>query len=512
MVQWGRYLLVFATMSLVVISACRQPQKTHSDRELTFDRSTLSYPDLEMSESSETHPALSEIDTVSHEFTVDQYLADINAGVQPPVQSPRPADQAAQADDLSPVYGSPALPIIPGDSLSPALEIVWDFDQVLDTAASQHPILRARRYEVEMARAKLVSAGTLENPQFVFDTYTPVNNSDATSLRGRLTFDIPTAGKRDIQKRVANAEISRAQANLSRETDAVLLEAADAAIETLYLQEMMGLKAELARIALERSQLIELRLGRNNSPVGLADNVKVECDLAAINADLTDAEIQLTASRLRLSQAVGMRTPTLLAVSASPKYDKGPLISLQQFLAMGEQRQPQISEAEAVLQRSRHEHALEHANRIPDITFGPRYRHLIGENGDEIGARFSVDLPLLDQNEGAILDTAAQIQARQAEFEATEITVLTELAKAYSEVTALHRHEGGPRSEIDGKLAEYERLLRSPDIQTVLSREESLELRTTIVETRMRQVESHYRYIRLRTQLELLLDASLSAL
>ena len=510
MAHGGRWLLVLASLSVVVISACRQPQKRPSIQELMYDHPTSSVPVLDVSEAPEQRSALYEVDTVTQELSVAEYLSDTNEDSQSPALSNPTNDAPGMGGFPWTVTESPSSPNPTSDIPSSMSEIVWAFEHILETAESQHPILRARRYEVEMAQAQLVTAGTLENPQFVFDTYTPMNNSDATSLRGRLTFEIPTAGKRDIRRRVANAEISRAQANLSRETDAVLLEAADAAFETLYLQEMVQLKSELVRIALERSRLFMPRPGQNNLPVGLAYGIEAECDLATAEAEQADAENRLTAARLRLSQAVGMSTPTLLAVAEPPEIDKGPLISLEQFLAMAGQRQPQISEAAAVLQRSRHEHALEHANRVPDLTFGPRYRHLVGENGDEVGARFSFDLPLLDQNEGAILDTAAQIKARQAEFEATELSVLTELAKIYAEVNALHRQQGSPRVAIDAKLAEYKRLLLSPDIQTILTREESLELWTTITETRIRQVEIHYRYLRLRTQLELILDASLN--
>ena len=514
MARGVRWSLAVVSLYIVVISGCLHPQKKIDlHQELVNDRYTSAVSEHPAPESPIIPSAASELLTVSQEHDLVQTLPEFEEHSRLFAQMDIRADGSQQADFS---MSEEDISVVPHQEevCVPVSETVWTFDQLLNTAVAQHPILRARRYEVEMAQARLISAGSFANPRLVFDTHAPVNNADATRLSGRLTFDVATAGKRGIRKQVAGAEIWSAQANLRCETDVVLLEVADAALETLYRQEMRQLKAELAQVALERSRLLVPNPGQNESPIRLADNVKAECSLVEAEAALSDAESLLIAARMRLSQAVGMPTPTLMEVAEPPEMNTGQLMSFDQFLLMARDHQPRISEvskASALLRRSRYEHDLECANRFPDITIGPRYDDKIGKEEDEIGSRLSVDLPILYQNQGAICETAAQVKARQAEFEATEITILTELAKNFAEVTALHGQQSQQRAEVEAKLAEYERLLQSPSIQQVISKSEALDLRSTIAETRIRQAEQSYRYLRLRMKLELLLGTALTA-
>ena len=109
-------------------------------------------------------------------------------------------------------------------------------DDVLQYALDHHPVLRKRQHEVEIAQAKLVTAGLLPNPQLTFDTETPTRNAGETQLSGRLMFTIPTGGKRRYGMQAARAGIQRAQMTVSVETEAVLVAASETALEVLYLQ------------------------------------------------------------------------------------------------------------------------------------------------------------------------------------------------------------------------------------------------------------------------------------
>ena len=91
--------------------------------------------------------------------------------------------------------------------------------------------------------------GLLPNPQLVMDTESPVERNGATTLTSRVTFTLPTGGKRRWRMAAAEAAVARSQAAQARETELILAEAADAAIEVLYLQELAVLQGELSHLA-----------------------------------------------------------------------------------------------------------------------------------------------------------------------------------------------------------------------------------------------------------------------
>ena len=67
---------------------------------------------------------------------------------------------------------------------------------------------------------------------------------------------LPTGGKRRWRMAAAEAGISRSQAALARETELLLAEAADAAIEVLYLQELAHLQDDLSQLAAKTAEVV----------------------------------------------------------------------------------------------------------------------------------------------------------------------------------------------------------------------------------------------------------------
>jgi cobalt-zinc-cadmium efflux system outer membrane protein len=381
-------------------------------------------------------------------------------------------------------------------------------EELLKYALAEHPSLRARHHEVAAARARLISAGLLPNPQLVVDTESPVHRDGPTELEARVTFEILTGGKRRLRQAVAESGIRRAQAALSRETELVLLEAADAAIETLYWQELVQLTTRLAEIAAERAKLGAPDFDNRGSEFRLADAVEAECDAAAAETARLEAQNRLTAARLRLSSALGMFPPVLPEVTGTIEADGGPLISLDEVLALARRDCPQLSEARATLSESRRQQELACAERLPDLTLGPRVRDRLGEADDEVGARFGTDLPLFDRNRGRILESAAQVQASRARLAEAELTALGDVAEAFLELQSLHEALAQHGPGIMDRVERYEALLRDPAVQQGMSRNQALELLQQLVETRIRHLDLRYRYLRLRARLELILGNS----
>lgn len=427
----------------------------------------------------------------------------------PSLEVEEPATPAIAVSPEQPDGAKSLLSVVTRESDPVGAATERTLEEILDHALSAHPLLQARRHEVSIARAKLVTAGLLPNPRLVMDTDSPVHEAGPTELTTRVTFEIPTGGKRRLRKAVAESEIQRARAALSRETELVLLEAADAAITTLYWQELLRLTTRAKEIAAEKAKLTKPSRDNRGPGLRLVDAVEAECDAADAEARWIDTQSRSVAAQLRLSKAVGIYPPLPIQIAGTVEVDSGPLLSLDEVITIARSNRPELSEARAALCTSQRRYDLSYAERVPNVRLGPRYRDRLGEADDEIGVRFNVDIPLFDRNQGGILESGAEVRASRARFEVARLSALGDVAEAFLEIESLHQALARYKAGGLERMEHYEALLRDPNAQQGISRIQALDLRRRLVQARITHLELRCRYLRLRARLEIVLGRSL---
>ena len=140
----------------------------------------------------------------------------------------------------------------------------------------------------------------LPNPQLTFDTETPTRNAGETQLSGRLMFTIPTGGKRRYGMQAAQAGIQRAQMTVSVETEAVLVAAAETALEVLYLQELVEVYGRLNELAAQGAEIQKARFELQAIPY--TDKMIAESDAVDIGTRRLDAVAKLESAHIRLGR------------------------------------------------------------------------------------------------------------------------------------------------------------------------------------------------------------------
>lgn len=423
-------------------------------------------------------------------------------GASPPVAIAVSLDGGEEASVTPPAF----LP----ELTDPGAGKPWTMDELLQFTLEHHPSLRARQHEVEIARAKLVTARLLPNPQLVMDTESPVHDADTTDLTGRVTFEIPLGGKRRLRESAARSGVCLARAALSRNTEEVLVEAADAAIEVLYLQELLALRTQQSELASKKAKAESPEFDRQTPEVNLVDKVQADIGAAAMETRRRDAETLLTTARLRASRAIGLSPPELLAVRGQLVFDSAPLLPLDAVLAAARRSKPELEEVRAALTQSQSQHELAHAEAIPDPEMGPRYQDALGEAKDEIGARFNIDLPLFDRNQGGILETAAQVRANRAILDGAELAVLSDMTSAYMELQSIRSTLGFYETRAMQLVDYYEDLLSKPEIRKTISEKQATEILEELLELRVRELELRYRYVRLLGRMQLVLGIQIT--
>ncbi len=437
------------------------------------------------------------------------------SGLEPPGPWPpgsQPAD--SQPPGTQPPGTQPA-PVLPRPPAVAAAEVHQStegvpLEQLLTYALQHHPLLKARHHEIEIAQARLITAGLLPNPQFVLDTETPTRTIDDTSLTTRLVFTFPLGNKRNLAQRAAQAAIERAQHRLSRETESVLAAAAMGAVDVLYYQELAHLRAQLAGHAAWRAEVerarFELQAG------SLADKMTAEVDAADARIQQLDAEARLEAARIRLSQLVGLTPPRPLAVQGRLAAPPIQIVPLEVVIAQAVTVRPELAETRAAVQESQWRVALARASAIPDLDIGPRFQTDIGAWKDRVGARIGFDLPIFDRKQGDIAEQQALLRTNCALRDLSELNSLSDVAAAYCELVPLRATLDYYENEVlpSAQRAE-EALLKAYEAKAIQPIELS-DLQRKLGRMRLGYLEMRHRYNQLLIRLELFLGRKLSDL
>jgi cobalt-zinc-cadmium efflux system outer membrane protein len=383
-------------------------------------------------------------------------------------------------------------------------------EEVLQHTLDHHPLLHARLHEVEAARGRLVTAGLLPNPQLVMSTASPVEGNGSTILTTRVDFTVPTGGKRRWRMAAAGADVVRSQATLARETELVLAEAADAAIEVLYLQELAVLQGELSQLAARTAEVLGGRFQAGTTQYATA--IKSRLDAGEIELARLATRGRLEQARVRLNRAAGLSPAPLVPMRGELPVKAIPPLRLERLLAEAERSRPELAESRAAVVESQQRYGQARAEAIPDLVLGPRVRDTLGATGDRVGARVAVDLPLFDRNQGRIAESAAMIGTRCAMLDATEINSLSDVAAAYLELQAAQTQLDYYRTHVQPVVEQTEAVIRAVAPENVLAPGQVSELLEQLARTRVEQLDLRYLHARLRTRLEVLLGRPLEDL
>jgi len=380
--------------------------------------------------------------------------------------------------------------------------------EALQFALDHHPILRVRQHEVEIARAKLVAAGLLPNPDLVVDLATPDDaTGGASRLSTRLMFTVPIGPKRELRTDVAAYGVQASRWALSSETKRVLADVVDAATEVMYLRELAVVDGQVAEMA---GKIVEIQKERFNAAAVPYRNV-VLVELAAGKAELAQRNTmaQLSQARVRLARAIAANDGALPDMRGSLAVEPVAFPPLADVLARARRCSPELAQADDVIRESRQQAALEWWNAVPDVSIGPRVWTDLGDSGqDRIGGRLDMHLPVFNQNQGPIAESEAQWQKSCANHKLIEITTLNDVASLYLELQDAQSQADYYRKQVRPLIARTEAALREAFQDRAVAAYELTDLLESMARMELGELEIRYTHQRLRARLEILLEGS----
>jgi outer membrane protein TolC len=244
---------------------------------------------------------------------------------------------------------------------------------------------------------------------------------------------VETAGKR--AKRIRRAEQLAEAARLNIATAAWQVRSAlrAAMIDAVTAQrrrELLQRQFEAQRTVL---QLLEQRLAVGNASALEVSTVRVP--LVKLQADLTEARRVEVESRARLAEAIGvpLRAVETLSLQYPLATDAAVNLTSEEARQGALQHRADILSALATYDASQANLQVEIARQYPDVHLGSGYQWDQGEHKWSLA--LSVELPVLNRNEGPIAEAQARRHEAAAQLLALQARVIGEIDRA----TASHR-------------------------------------------------------------------------
>ncbi|HEV8541276.1 MAG TPA: TolC family protein, partial [Verrucomicrobiae bacterium] len=316
----------------------------------------------------------------------------------------------------------------------------WDFASLTLVAFYYHPSLDVSRAQWATARAAEKTAAGRKNPVLTLVPGMSVNPPQGLSPwipLGSVDLPIETAGKRKKRQEQAGYLSESTRLNIQTAAWQVRSNLRSALLEWRFQQQRLELLDRQLALQGQIVQLLEQRLA-----AGAASPFEVTTARAArlrIEADAADARQRFAAAQVLLADSLGVTT---LALSSIEIAASEPAMALNSEKLMSSQARELALQARSDIRAALAEYAaseaalrLEIARQYPDLHFNPGYQFDEGEHKWTLG--LSLELPMLNRNEGPIAEAEARRREVAARFEALQAKVITEIDSAAKSFRAL---------------------------------------------------------------------------
>ena len=357
----------------------------------------------------------------------------------------------------------------------------WDFSALSLAAFYFHPDLDVARAQFAGTKAAGITAGARPNPTL---SVSPAYNTTTMIpspwiVTPSLDIPIETAGKRGYRFAQAVHLSDAARFNLAATAWQVRSRVRKSLLALYGASEREAALKKQDAIQAESVRLLEGQL-----QAGAVSPFEVTQTRVALNQTrfaLHDAEKQAATSRVQLAEALGLAPAALEGVTLT--FDE-----FKQFPGdvpdSAARRQALVNRADVLGALSEYAASqsalqLEIAKQYPDVHLSPGYEFDQGDNKWGIG--LSLELPVLNHNQGRIAEAEAKRKEVAAKFNALQARVLSEIEQAVAGYRASVKKAeaaGSLNEELATQLRTAQGMLDAGEISRIELAQRQLELTT----------------------------------
>jgi cobalt-zinc-cadmium efflux system outer membrane protein len=316
--------------------------------------------------------------------------------------------------------------------------------QITQIAIENNRDLKAARFNVSIASARLVQAGLWSNPSLNLTSNDDraFNNEGEYSRTAGFTQAFPISGRIAQQKKVARVDIAKAMAEIREAERQLTANVANAFYAVVVTERRLHQQNYLLKL---NQQLVEVTHNRYHvAEVSELDNNTARLEYQRISQEKQLLESIKISQVAQLNQLLGRTATAPLRLDSSlPNETRWPKLNTLQAIAL--KNRPDRHALLLGVQRANASIHLARAERFADWTIG------LGVQQDKIvvegapaqpadrtlGVSLSVPLPLLNGNQGRILEASATGTQGLLALRALNLAIETQVASNYAQLKIL---------------------------------------------------------------------------
>ena len=308
-----------------------------------------------------------------------------------------------------------------------------DITETAILAVVNNPDLRTQRDGRGIARAQLLAAGILPNPQLTAGLDHPTNSAaglmNAYSLG--ISYDLGALITRSAAVGSARAAADKVDWGLIWQEWQVVQKARLLFIQITAQEERLGLLDRYQKLLADRARRTEEALREGNLTLDMVTGNQTE--LQAVQTRCHELERTVHQERQDLNALLGLAPTVLLRLTGPPLLPEVPPVQLQRALQLLPRRRPDLLALQAGYASQEEQFRQAVLAQFPALNLGvTRARDTSGINTTGIGV--TMTLPIFDRNQGAIAVARATRRQLYDEYQAR-------LNAAYGEVAALQEQQ-----------------------------------------------------------------------
>jgi cobalt-zinc-cadmium efflux system outer membrane protein len=289
------------------------------------------------------------------------------------------------------------------------------------TALQRNPQLRAATAELDATAGTVQQAGLMPNPVLGVDQEDLRSGTRTTTVQLSQTFE--TGGKRAARVELARRGRDIAALDLVARRADIRANAIRAFFDALTAQERVKVLEESLRIATSGVDAAVRRVTAGK--VSPTEETRARVAASTARIDLRQAEAERSAALRVLTAVLGVSEGSIQRLNGN--VDMLPDAPSVQAIMARLPDAPAIRRAQLEVSRADAGYTLARARGVPDVTVG-----IGGKRAQDIGRTqavisVSVPLPFFDRNQGAQLETLRKRDAAQANADAEELRLRSDL-------------------------------------------------------------------------------------
>jgi len=383
-------------------------------------------------------------------------------------------------------------------------------EQAIQEALANNPELRAKRQELEMAKAQFLKA-VWPNPELEggVTTGTLTGSAGEHDLEVGFSQAIPWSGRLRYQKQAATRLIERTGWDIQDRERLLTLDVTQAFTRVVALQEQLKVLELLIQINHQLVETVEARFGKGEVSQIEVQVAKVEFQQDRVEQKRLQAGLKTAASALNL--LLGRPKATTRSVVIGRLTYQPVVLDAQRLTRWALINRPDVMMLDADIRQAEALIKLAQASRFEDLktsAFFQRSQGQIEVNGDTVkdtdnllGFKVSIPLPFFDRKKGDIKEALARREVSRITKELIMLRVEREIEQLIARLTSLQDIVGSYEQEILATLDESIRTIQNAYAQGQVSFFEVIQIEERLISFKRSYVEELTNYINTHAQM-----------